>query len=190
MSASKWENKQKLLRWDLNILVSIWFHGRMFIGDENTPWLSLEDERSNKQIAVSSEQVDSARGSVCIRCFILLSSLRRTRSFFRNAYLYCYVIYLNHPRREGMRTLQGISERGTGGVSLLFTLANFASREATRPGLQGDAQFRTFPFDKRASLSETLAPRESLRSQEGTRQRSENERATRGRVSILSDGRD
>jgi len=81
-----------------------------------------------------------------------------------------------------MRALRSIS--GTGGMSLLFTLANFAPREATRPGLQGDAQFRTFSFDKRASLFETLAPRKSLDSRDGKRQKSENERA-RSRIGTL-----
>ena len=122
------------------------------------------------------------------RHFILLSSLQPTRSFSCDAHLYCYVIYLGHSRHEGMRALRSISD--TGGVALLFTLANFLLREATQPGLQGDAQFRTFPFDKRASLSETLAFCESLFSRERKRDRSENERATLGRVSILSDGRD
>lgn len=158
---------------------------RMFIGGKNPRviggWVF-------KQTSCSFLRTSGFRKAMFARRFILLSSLHRLVLSLSDNHLYCYVIYLSHPRREGMRALRGIS--GTGGVALLFTLANFAPREATRPGLQDDAQFRTFPFDKRASLSETLAPRESLRSREGKRRRSGNERATRGRVSILADGRD
>jgi len=111
------------------------------------------------------------------RHFILLSSLQLTRSFSYDAYLYCYVIYLSHSRHEGMRALRSISD--TRGVALLFTLANFVLREATQPDLQGDAQFRTFPFDKRASLSETLALCESLFSRERKRQRKKRQHARR-----------
>lgn len=139
-------------------------------------------------------------------CFFLRTSGFRKAVFCRSFYssfvpyrglvlslatphLYCYVIYLSHPRREGMRALRGIS--GTGGVSLLFTLANFAPWEATRPGLQGDVQFRTFLFDKRASLSETLAPRESLRFARGKEtEKRERARDARPRIDTLSGGRD
>lgn len=161
-------------------MLSMRLHRCIFICGKNTP---RRHRRAFKQTSCFFLRTSGFRKAVFARLSFYSSFVpTATRSFSRDNHLYCYVIYLSHPRREGMRALRGIS--GTGGVSLLFTLANFAPREATRPGLQGDAQFRTFPFDKRASLSETLAPRESFALAGGK------ESATRGRLSILADGRD
>lgn len=87
-----------------------------------------------------------------------------------------------------MRTLRGVRALAAPGEATPYFSLSLISRREKRPaapGLQGDAQFRIFPFDKRASLSETLALRESLtRGRRGGDERSESESECDARLGI------
>lgn len=183
--------KQKLPRRDLNILIlSMRFHGPRVYRRQK-----LRDiiKRAFKQTSCSFLKTNGFHEAVFARRFILLSSLQRTRSFSRDAHLYCYVIYLSQPppppRREGMRALRSIS--GTGGAVPYFSLSLISRREK-RSGrvYRATHNFALSRLTNVPAYPKLWHPAKVYVSREGKRRRSENERATRGRVSILSDGRD
>lgn len=138
---------------------------------------------------LSSGQVDSARQTVCTS---LYSSFRLSGGLVLSlAHLYCYVIYLGCPtpaRRNARPSgCRGIS--GAGGCPLLFTLANFAPREATHRVYQATHNFALSRLTNAPAYSKLRRfVKVCIAGWEGDEER-ESENDARP-VSILSDRRD